>query len=365
MAIVRPTLLLNEERARRNIAGMAAKARHHGLFFRPHFKTHQSAEIGEWFREQGVSAITVSSVAMARYFAENGWRDITVAFPVNIREIDAINALAETISLSLLVESEETVEYLDRHLHSRVDLWIKIDVGYHRTGISWDQPDRAVALVKRIARMKKARWQGLLTHAGHAYHAACPAEVLNIHRESLERMTAVKRAISDAGFPAVKISVGDTPTCSLADDFGGVDEIRPGNFVFYDVMQQQIGSCREGDIAVALAAPVVALHPERWQAVVHGGAVHLSKESLRDADGQTLYGKVARLTEDGWSRAIPGARVTSLSQEHGLISLPADELAGLKVGDLLAILPVHSCLTANLMKRYRTLSGRHISCLRE
>jgi len=32
-----------------------------------------------------------------------------------------------------------------------------------------------------------------------------------------------------------------------------VDEIRPGNFVFYDLMQYRIGSCSVGQIAVAMA----------------------------------------------------------------------------------------------------------------
>ena len=31
-----------------------------------------------------------------------------------------------------------------------------------------------------------------------------------------------------------------------------------------------------------------------------------------------------------------------------------------KVGDILAVLPVHSCLTANLMRHYVTLSGEVI-----
>ena len=47
---------------------MARKAKDNGLIFRPHFKTHQSIEIGEWFRESGVNKITVSSLTMANYF---------------------------------------------------------------------------------------------------------------------------------------------------------------------------------------------------------------------------------------------------------------------------------------------------------
>ena len=91
MLIETPTALLNTSVVKRNIAAMAQKAQQNGVRFRPHFKTHQSATIGEWFRAEGVTAITASSVSMARYFADHGWHDITVAFPVNWREIDAIN----------------------------------------------------------------------------------------------------------------------------------------------------------------------------------------------------------------------------------------------------------------------------------
>src|SRR5690606_15145605 len=65
-SIAVPTLLLDETRARRNIERMAAAARFGEVRFRPHFKTHQAAGVGVWFRQAGVRAITVSSVAMAR-----------------------------------------------------------------------------------------------------------------------------------------------------------------------------------------------------------------------------------------------------------------------------------------------------------
>jgi D-serine deaminase-like pyridoxal phosphate-dependent protein len=72
--IKKPTLLLDSDICKRNISGMSAKALEQNVFFRPHFKTHQSAAIGEWFMDAGVTAITVSSVSMARYFAEHGWK---------------------------------------------------------------------------------------------------------------------------------------------------------------------------------------------------------------------------------------------------------------------------------------------------
>jgi D-serine deaminase-like pyridoxal phosphate-dependent protein len=51
----------------------------------------------------------------------------------------------------------------------------------------------------------------------------------------------------------------------------------------------------------------------------------------------------------------------SLSQEHGVVRATAEAWEGglgdVEVGDLLGVLPVHSCLTADLLKQYRTLGG--------
>ena len=92
LKIIEPTLLLDGEVCRNNIRRMAAKAEHSRVRFRPHFKTHQSLAISEWFREYGVEAITVSSVRMAEYFSAR-WRDITIAIPFNIHEVERINAM--------------------------------------------------------------------------------------------------------------------------------------------------------------------------------------------------------------------------------------------------------------------------------
>ena len=135
LAVKSPTLVLDLEICKRNIQAMAAKSRRHNIFFRPHFKTHQSAAVAEWFREQGITAVTVSSVSMATYFADHGWNDITIAFPANLPEAEDINRLAERISLNLLIESEETAQYFADNLTSGCGFFIKIDTGYHRSGI--------------------------------------------------------------------------------------------------------------------------------------------------------------------------------------------------------------------------------------
>ncbi len=358
--ITTPTLLLNRERAVANIQRMAARARHSGVRFRPHFKTHQSAVIGEWFRQARVSAITVSSVSMAGYFARHGWTDITIAFPVNLREIEAINRLAGQVRLGLLVEAEAVVSTLSARLAAAVDVWLKVDVGYGRTGVDWADGPRLEALARQVEASPRMALRGLLTHAGHSYRARGQAEVAAVYRQMVHRLAAARDRLNR---PGLELSIGDTPTCSLVDDLSAVDEIRPGNFVFFDVMQCQIGACREEEIAVAAVCPVVAVHPEQGKAVIYGGAVHLSKEFIVDPQGRQVFGWPALPAPDGWGPRLPGGYVSGLSQEHGLVRLPPDALAGLHPGDLLVILPVHSCLTANLLRTYHTLDGETFSML--
>jgi D-serine deaminase-like pyridoxal phosphate-dependent protein len=350
LGITRPTVVVDETRARANIRAMAAKARRCGVAFRPHFKTHQSVRIGRWFADEGVDRITVSSVPMAERFAEAGWRDVTVALLLNPLELPRIANLAAYLDrhggrLGLTVDSVTAARAtagLD------VDVWVKVDTGYGRTGVPWDAPDRLAEVVATIAQAT-----GLLTHTGHSYLVRDGGGLAALFVETVARLTAARAA---AGDPGLKLSVGDTPCCSVVDDFTGVDEIRPGNFVFYDLMQLEIGSCRAEQLAAAAVCPVVGLYPERRQIVVHGGAVHLSQESLVLADGRRIYGRLGTLDCDrddqpaGLGRILAEAPVISLSQEHGVVAATDEIIGQLEIGDLVVVWPVHSCLTCDLIR---------------
>ena len=358
--IEKPTLLLDKNRVLRNIEKMAGKAKASRVRFRPHFKTHQSAEIGNWFKDFGVQAITVSSLDMALYFAKNGWSDITVAFLVNMLEIDKINKLAGEIKLNLLVDSEEVLSGLNSKLHHPPGMWIKIDTGYHRTGRPWDDFDGILSLARKIKDSPKLDFRGLLTHAGHSYHAKSVDEIRKIHDETIERMTAVKNHLTTGGIDACEISVGDTPTCSVVDSFEGVDEIRPGNFVFYDLMQEKLGACTEEEIAVSVACPIIGKYKDRNQIAVYGGLVHLSSAFIVDENGSKIFGYATSSQHGAFGPINRKAPVIALSQEHGLIQANESFLDDTKTGDLALFFPVHSCLTCGLHVEYKTLQGELI-----
>lgn len=352
-----PTLLLDKTKCIQNIQKIVNKAKRNQVTLRPHFKTHQSIEVGNWFKNEGVKEITVSSVKMAQYFS-NDWNNILIAFPVNILEIKEINELAEKINITLLVENIETLKFLTSNLTSRVNYYVKIDIGYHRTGINPEDE----STIENLMRFKSEQlnFVGFLGHAGHSYKCRTEQEILAIHEESTTILKNLKaKYISE--FPNLLLSTGDTPTCSVAEDFSGIDEIRPGNFVFYDLTQHNIGSNSQAEIAVCMECPVVAIHKERNEVIIYGGGVHFAKDFLIHKEYGTIYGLV--VNKEDWSLSIEGCYIKSLSQEHGILQVSDEFMHSLTIGDTVHILPIHSCMTANSMKEYVTLEGEVISRL--
>lgn len=352
MEITKPTLLVDEAICRQNIRTMQAKATQSGALLRPHFKTHQSKEVGEWFREEGVDAITVSSVSMARYFSDCGWTDITIAFPHNPLEWSEIHDLAGSIRLNVTIVSAEALDHLKAKVKNPLHYWIKIDVGTHRTGVL---PEN-VELVRELAGSGgQHQFEGLLAHAGHSYTQLDREKAQSIFKSSIDLMSSLKAGLG----VETKLSYGDTPTCSLLHDFSGVDELRPGNFAFYDTMQHAFGVCTLDQIAVCLVCPVVAVHSERNEVVIYGGGVHLSKDAI--ARPEAKFGIVVPFDGKTWS-ASPIGGLVKLSQEHGIFRR-IDPDFKIKVGDLVGVLPVHSCLTADLQGYYLSLSGQKLTKL--
>ena len=358
-----PTLIVDQRVCQKNIRKMIKKAKDHQVQLRPHFKTHQSLHVGAWYKEEGIKAITVSSLDMALYFSENGWNDITVAFPLNIREMDKVNKLAERMDLNILVESTVHLEALKNQLKHPAGVFVKIDTGYHRTGLDAEHTECINQLVEKLTLLDKIRFRGFLAHAGHSYKTGSKEEILTIHEETRGKMARLKSLFTHQ-YPDIIVSIGDTPCMSLADDFEGIDEIRPGNFVYYDLAQKSIGSCHWEEIAVVVACPIVAKHQMREEVIIYGGAVHFSKDSLTDDQGGQYFGKVVSMHAEGWGKPLPDCYVKSLSQEHGIVKISKDFWEDFQIGDLIYIIPVHSCLTVDVIPHIVTFEGKEIDAMK-
>ncbi|MFL6202983.1 MAG: alanine racemase [Thermoanaerobaculia bacterium] len=338
-----PALLLDLDVLERNLSRMADRCARLGVRLRPHVKTHKCLEIARLQHRLGAAGITVSTLHEAHVFAEQGFDDITWAFPVQLTRLDEVRELARRITLRLVVDTEEAVQALES-LELPLHVWLKVDCGYHRAGVDPDSPE-ALELARRLAGSSRLTFDGILTHAGHAYHARGREAIADVAEDERRVMTGFAERLRSAGIEVPEVSVGSTPGMWTVRGLEGITEARPGNYVFNDFEQVTLGACAARDCAVTVLASVVSAQPGRSWCVTDAGALALSK----DPGFGTSMGE---LFEDYEAGVLSGeARLTALSQEHGILSAPRP------VGSRVRVLPNHSCLTAACFDEYLVVRG--------
>jgi D-serine deaminase-like pyridoxal phosphate-dependent protein len=354
-----PCALVDLQVMDRNTALMGERMRALGVKLRPHVKTHKCAEAARFQVRGHFGGVTVSTLAEARFLAKRGFRDLTYAFPLPLDALTEVVEISRSVDrLNLLLDQEATLRELEScaaQTRLRFPVFLKVDCGYHRAGVDPER-EESVALAARLARSAHLDFRGILTHAGHSYGCRNPQEIREVARQECQVMVGFAEKLRSAGIPVNEVSVGSTPTMSLAEELRGITEARPGNYVFYDGFQAAIGSCRLEDVAFSILVSVVGHYPEQNRLLVNAGALALSKDpGARHLAPDFGYGSFASL--DG-SRRYPELKLYSLSQEHGQVrgTRPLD-FAEYPVGAKLRVIPNHSCLTAALYDRYYVLRG--------
>ena len=338
--VIKPTLLLNKQKCLDNLERINTIAKKNNIKFRPHFKTHQSLEVGRWFKKFGIKSITVSSVSMAKYFSEE-WDDILIAFPLNVLELDNIKVLQNKVCLSILIDSYESIDILDKKLSNKINVYLKIDVGYKRAGIRYDKIESIKKIINLLDSSDKINFKGFLSHFGNTYNSNSKDEIREVFYDSINKLEKLNNI-----FPNLDISIGDTPSCSIIEEYPDfISEIRPGNLIYYDLAQYKIGSCRLDDIALRVVCPIVSIYEDRSCMLIYCGSVHLSKDYILENE-KKCYGYVYQ--GDHWSLDNKIGKIVSLSQEHGIVNLEKNE--DLKIGQKVSIIPIHSCLTVDKMR---------------
>jgi D-serine deaminase-like pyridoxal phosphate-dependent protein len=340
-----PAVLVDLDVLERNIARQAERARTAGVRLRPHAKTHKCPEIARMQLAAGAAGISLAKTSEAELFADAGFKDIFIAYPVvGLGKAERLLALSERLRLAAGCDSLEGATRLSEAFRAagrKLDVLLKIDCGYHRVGIL---PENAWPIARRIADLPGIRLRGLFTHAGHAYQAEIPEAVARIGRQEGEILATTAGALSQEGIPIAEVSVGSTPTARHAMRVSGVTECRPGNYVFHDGSQVALGTCSLDDCAMTILATVVSV-PAPERAVVDAGSKTLSQDSLRphpNGHGLILGSET---------------RLVSLTEEHGVARVEAGDR--FHVGDRVRILPNHACVVSNLHDRlYGVRAGR-------
>ncbi len=352
-----PAVLVDINRLRANIERMQAAANAGGMRLRPHAKTHKSPLIARQQLAAGAVGVCCAKVGEAEVFADAGIEDIRLPYPVHPSNADRVLALMDRVHLSIITDLAEIARGWSQAMTQAgrtLDVLVKVDVGFHRCGIDPHRPD-AADFVAEVGSLPGLRLKGVLSHAGHAYHAGSDEELRKIATEEAALLQQVAECARRKGATIEELSVGATPTARFSAATAGLTELRPGNYVYFDRTQVALGAATLQDCALTVLATVVTRHKDRL--VFDSGSKTLTNDAARGA-GNEGYGAVLADIESA-SAIDATLRVERLSEEHATVRM-LNGASALQAGDRVRIVPNHSCVVSNLVDEVILVDGTRV-----
>jgi D-serine deaminase-like pyridoxal phosphate-dependent protein len=355
-----PEVLLLHDVLAANIQAMQQRAVGQGLELWPHVKTHKCLEIARMQLHAGAAGLTASKPDEALIFLKAGLGPLLLAYPVlDPRKLDRVLKAAGPTRVLCILDSPEGAASLaaaaERH-DRELEVCIKIDVGLGRCGLRPTDPAlphlaRTVAeLAPDNSSRHGLRLVGLLSHAGQAYGAADYQGVALVAEEERRLMLQARETVCQATqrpLPSLRLSVGSTPTVLAAPSYEGIDDIRPGNYVFLDRGALRLGLASSAEVALWVLARVVS--GNKAHLIIDAGAKTLALDlgAQGSGDNDFGFGLAWQLSPNA---GLEPLQVVRLSEEHGFVARPAH--MDVPLGALLAVLPNHACPVANLAERF-------------
>jgi D-serine deaminase-like pyridoxal phosphate-dependent protein len=323
-----PCLVVDRDVLEGNLVAMACRARDYDLALRPHAKTHKCLEIARRQVALGAVGLTVATVGEAEVFADAGFTDLFIAYPLWATGARGrrLCALAERVALRVGADSAEGVEVLARALaRTEAEVVVEVDSGHHRTGVAPGRAGQVAAAAHRCG----LGVAGVFTFPGHSYEPGRREQAAADEARALQEADA---ALRHAGLGAGLRSGGSTPTASLVVQ-GALNEMRPGVYAFNDAQQVELGAAELDAVALTAAATVVSRH---------------GRDIVLDAGSKVLGAdRPAWTTGSGRLPDHPHARIDALSEHHATVSF-AEDAALPDLGSLVRVAPNHVCAAVNL-----------------
>lgn len=368
----------------------------------------------------------------AQFFAQHGFTDILYASPIVPSKLQRIQkilngefagvnvsvgsaSISSThspspkslgVQIAVLIDSKfglDTIHQKVKEMKENRDgqatqapikLWLDVDGGYHRTGFNYEVDSEVGTLLSEITEAMKesgAWWrgesathagnhfvslQGIYYHGGNSYGAKTIAEIEKYAEVEREAVKGFDELCKKKGLNIPTLAVGSTPTCSRPPpSLTPINEIHPGNYIFYDSWQALIGSCDWSSNASFVLAQVVSVYRSPDRAAFDAGALGLSKDlgpsHIRDHLFLKQSGSSQQETpspstaspsnnapaEFGLIESLESSLyISRITQEMGIIEVrkhlvsdapdaPKAHLL-LKPSQRIRIIPNHSCLSA-------------------
>jgi D-serine deaminase-like pyridoxal phosphate-dependent protein len=342
-----PAVLIDTARVARNIETMQRAADAAGMRLRPHAKTHKVPAIARQQIARGAIGICCAKPSEAMVFADAGITDIRIPYPVHPDKANLILPLLDRTRLSIIVDDAEVAARwaeIVAGARKTLDVLVKIDVGFHRCGVDPVSPE-AAHLISLVATLPGLKLCGILSHAGHGYHAASEAALRLIAEEEVNAMTRLAAHMRNRGVQIDEISIGATPTARFSVTHSGPTELRPGNYVYFDRTQVGLGAASIDDCALTVLSTVVARHDGRI--ILDAGSKTLTNDGARGFNAVPGYGALSP-SASAALEPHDGFTVERLSEEHATVKV-APGAPTLNIGDRVRIVPNHSCVVSNMV----------------
>ena len=339
-----PCLVIDVEKAKHNIEAMQKAADEAGCRLRPHIKTHKMPFFAKMQIEAGAVGIACAKISEAEIMAAGApgiIDDIFIAYPMvgAFRINRAISLSRKVKRLILAVDSLAGALALSEaavQAGVKLETRLEIDTGLKRTGVPREE---ALALAIKISQMPGLDLTGIYTFKGLLYSGIFTKNNRLAGEEEGVFLEDAAKEIEGAGIKLKDISGGSSPTGIETARTGKVNEIRPGSYVFNDILLCNENAAQEDDVAVRFAVTVVSC-PREDYAVIDGGTKCFPTDQAINAP-PFFYPSYAQI--EGYEHL----HFSRMNEEHGIITSVTGK-TGLSVGQILTLIPIHVCTAVNM-----------------
>ena len=336
-----PALLIYKDRAKQNIEKAIALV-HSIEQLRPHVKTHKLLEISEMMMESGIHKFKCATIAEAEMLGMAKAKDVLIAFPMVGPKIKRLQALKQKYlgtKFSCLIDNIDTAKDLsDEFINDKTDVYIDLNVGMNRTGIS---SDNALNLYKNALNLSGINIIGIHAYDGHIHDS----DVLQRKHKAdkvFQLISLVQLEIEKFAEKKLKIVVGGSPTFSIHALAHEDVEVSPGTFIFWDAGYKETMPDFDFLWAGIIATRVISIINET------NLCLDLGHKSIA---AENPLPRIKLLSND---EIIPIGQ----SEEHLVVQVEnTDKYA---VGDVWYGVPIHICPTVALHKEVQIVENNTV-----
>ncbi|MEY0671399.1 alanine racemase [Providencia rettgeri] len=343
---ITPYVALDLQQLEKNVRGMTGKLTQQGIEHWPHIKTHKSVELAKFEIACGAKGITCATLQEATVMAKGGIDHILLAYPmIGEQKCQQFIELAKKIKLRTIIDSLQGAEQLSaaaKQENQIIEVYIAVDYGAHREGIQLDDLEPFALAIQKLPNLKII---GVFTYAGTIYQYRTEPEIRKAAKAEADLLLSCQERLEKLGIAAPRTSGGSTLSSFYADELKGITESRAGNFIFGDMNAIYGGIYTPEDCALTIRTTVVSIPIEGYATVDAGTKTLTSDQSAEPGFGY--------IVED------PNIKLVKLNEEHGYLRYDPKQIK-LNIGDVLNIIPNHSCVIPNLTNKIYVLNNNEI-----